>query len=110
MSVSLDDLKEQLRVDGTDDDTSLQAYLDASKSWIQNAVTSDSADDLFFSELNVQPLSDIAVVSLAMEMWANRSLSMPLSTVTDMMIGQMRGLYSAWKEAQEALIEPTDSV
>ena len=102
MSVTLDDLKNQLRIDGTDDDKSLQLYLDAAQAFTHNAVSSDSEDAAFFTDSAISELADLATISYAMEMWSHRSDTMPPTTATFSMVGQLRGLYNSWLENKES--------
>jgi hypothetical protein len=101
MTVTVDDLMNQLAEDESRQ-PQLQFYFDSAQNFVTNAISSDTADGAFFALDNVSPLIDIAVLSHAMEMWTHRSDTLPPSTVVDQLIGQCRGLYDSWKEAQDA--------
>lgn len=100
MSVTVDDLLDQLSEDD-DRKPQLQIYFDTATAYVKNAVSSDTVDAPFFSVKNVSPIYDVAVLSYSMDLWINRSTTMPPTTAVDHMVGQLRGLYSSWKEAQD---------
>lgn len=104
MAVTVDDLLNQLAEDESRK-TQLQIYFDASTTWVKNAITTDPADVLFFSDATASPLIDLAILSYAIDMWTHRSETLPVGAAVSYIIGQLRGLYSSWKEEQDALIQ-----
>jgi Phage QLRG family, putative DNA packaging. len=100
MSVTVDDLLDQLSEDD-DRKPQLQIYFDTAITYIKNAVSADTSDAQFFIVGNVSPIYDVAVLSYSMDLWINRSTTMPPTTAVNHMVGQLRGLYSTWKEAQD---------
>lgn len=100
MAVTVDNLLDQLSED-EERKPQLQIYFDTAKTWVKNAVTSENDEDSFFSTSQAAPLVDIAILSYSMDLWTYRSVTMPASTAVWQMIGQLRGLYSTWKEEQD---------
>lgn len=97
MTVTIDDLKTSLRIDGSVDDTLLKAYQTAAETYVKNAVGVD--DDVFFEQETVAPLLDAAVIALASGYYTFRtSLSLveayPVDLATNSIIAQLRGVYA----------------
>ena len=98
MAVSLETLKDSLRVDDTVDDELLTGYLDAASSFIMNAV---GADDASYYDNNGR----FAVVALASTYYMYRMTAFTGSVTTinatmNSLIGQMRGEVAALEESQ----------
>lgn len=100
MAVTVDDLLDQLSEDD-DRKKQLQFYFDTATAYVKNAVSYEEGDALFFEVSNVSPIYDVAVLCYSMDLWINRSATMPPTTAVDHMIGQLRGLYSSWREEQD---------
>lgn len=100
MAVTIDDLLDQLAEDEIRK-PQVQIYFNSATNWIKNAVISESRDDAFFDIDKVQPIMDVAILSYSMDLWLHRSETMPPSTAVGHMIGQLRGLYSSWREEQD---------
>lgn len=100
MAVSLETLKDSLRVDDTVDDELLTGYLDAASSFIMNAV---GADDASYYDNNGR--FDTAVLALASTYYMYRMTAFTGSVTTinatmNSLIGQMRGEVAAFEESQ----------
>ncbi|MCT3589318.1 phage gp6-like head-tail connector protein [Levilactobacillus brevis] len=101
MAVTLEQLKNSLRIDGSADDGMLSGYLTAAQSYIQNAVGTDVAD--FYTAADVASLYDVAVLALASSYYNVRSSLVSTTTISvnlpvDSIIGQLRGLYAKREE------------
>ena len=86
MAVTVDDLKNSLRIEITDDDNMIQTYIDTAKDYVQNAVNSNV-------DLTQYKQFDFAVSLLAQFWYLNRDTDMvktPYQVVS--MIEQLRGL------------------
>lgn len=99
--VTLDRLKNSLRIDGTADDDMLQGYLVAAQSYIQNAIGTDVG--AFYTNDSVAPLYDVAVMALASSYYNVRSSLVSTTTISvnlpvNSIIGQLRGLYAKQEE------------
>ena len=98
MAVSLEMLKNSLRVDDDADDALLTGYLDAAKSFVKNAVGAD--EDYYVNNTRF----DTAVLALASTYYTYRMTSVT-GTVTTMnatmnaLISQMRGEVDATEES-----------
>lgn len=107
MAVTLDDLKLNLRIDGNEDDTILQTELNASVSFVKNAICGgDNDTDAFFERVDVQPLFDNAVLALASTYYENRVSVSELQTYTidaplNSIIGTLRGIYDVNEEVDD---------
>ena len=100
MAVSLETLKDSLRVDDTVDDELLTGYLDAASSFIMTAV---GADDASYYDNNGR--FDTAVLALASTYYMYRMTAFTGSVTTinatmNSLIGQMRGEVAALEESQ----------
>ena len=86
MAVTVDDLKNSLRIEITDDDRMLQTYIDTAEDYVTNAVNSNV-------DLTSYKQFDFAVSLLAQFWYLNRDTDMtktPYQVVS--MIEQLRGL------------------
>lgn len=97
MTVSVEDLKNQLRIDGNDEDDTLKVYLSAAESFIKNAVNSSVSWEEFNKDDEISKLVNLAVISFAMNAYINRSAKIATNTVVDSLVGQLRGLYALWE-------------
>lgn len=99
---TLDDLKISLRLDGAADDQLLTGYLNTAKSYIMQAVGTES--DNFYDYASVVDLFNTAVLALASSYYNYRSSLVPTTAISidlpvDSIIGQLRGLYDLKMEA-----------
>lgn len=99
MTVSKEDLKTSLRIDGDADDTLLAGYLAAAENYIKNAIGVDEDD--FYELDSVKPLMDVAIIALASGYYTFRtSLSLvsafPVDLATNSIIAQLRGVYAKY--------------
>ena len=86
MAVTVDDLKNSLRIEITDDDRMLQTYIDTAEDYVTNAVNANV-------NLTQYKQFDFAVSLLAQFWYLNRDTDMaktPYQVVS--MIEQLRGL------------------
>lgn len=86
MAVTVDDIKNSLRIEITDDDDMIKTYIDTAKEYVQNAVKKDA-------DLSKYKQFDFAVSLLAQFWYLNRDTDMkktPYQVVS--MIEQLRGL------------------
>lgn len=104
MAVTINDLLDQLAEDESRK-AQLQIYFNTAASWIKNAISSEVEDSKFFETPQAEPLMDLAVLSYAMDLWTHRSETLPPTTAVWHMVGQLRGLYSSWKEAQDETLQ-----
>ncbi len=104
MVVKVENLLDQLAEDETRK-AQLEFYLKSATSWVKNSITSKEEDEDFFITKQAEPLMDLAILSYAMDLWTHRSERMPATTAVRHMIGQLRGLYSTWKEEQDEEIQ-----
>lgn len=103
MSVTVEDIKNMMAVDGNDDDILIEGYLTAATSFVKNAIGSD---ETFFEKEDVVPLFDVAVKALAGSYYQYRiALSDTQTYAIDLtlnsIIGQLRGLYDSHLEEVE---------
>ncbi|MCT4397315.1 head-tail connector protein [Pediococcus ethanolidurans] len=88
MTVTVDDIKNSLRIDLTDDDALIQNYIDVARSYVADAV--DSTQN--YTQLEAYPQFDFAVSLLTQFWYSNRDTDMketPYQVVS--MIQQLRG-------------------
>ncbi|MFT8879252.1 MAG: head-tail connector protein [Oenococcus sp.] len=107
MTILLADIKNSLKVDYDDDDGLLTRYLAAATAFITSAVGEDDANNDFYSQSNVQPLFETAVMSLVGTYYTYRASvsnlgAIPVDLTMSSIIGQLRGLYDTWTIANEA--------
>lgn len=100
MAIELEEFKNLMRVDGNDDDTLMQMYLDTAKGYIYGAI---GAEDGFYSLETVDKIFTTAVYALAGSYYTYRiSISdttiAPVDATMNSIIGQLRGRYDLWKE------------
>ena len=103
MSVTVEDIKSMMAVDGNDDNTLIESYLTAATSFVKNAIGSDEA---FYEKADVATLFDVAVKVLAGSYYQYRiALSDTQTYAIDLtlnsIIGQLRGLYDSHLEEVE---------
>lgn len=93
MTVTVQDLKNSLRIDHTLDDSLLDAYLKTAASFVVSAVDSSTPADAYAKD----PRFDFAVSLLAQHWYANRGVDgaayVPDSVIS--MIQQLRGAANA---------------
>jgi uncharacterized phage protein (predicted DNA packaging) len=99
MTVSKEELKTSLRIDGDADDTLLDGYLVAAENYIKNAIGVD--EDEFYQTESVASLMDVAIIALASGYYTFRtSLSLvsafPVDLATNSIIAQLRGVYAKY--------------
>lgn len=88
MAVTVDSIKQSLRIDLSDDDTIIQTYIDTAVAYIQNAVDSTHTVE----QLETYPQFNFAVSLLVQFWYSNRDTDMketPYQVVS--MIQQLRG-------------------
>ncbi|WP_260365353.1 head-tail connector protein [Pediococcus ethanolidurans] len=100
-SRDLKNLKDSLRIDGTDDDVLLASYLSAAKNYVKNAID-ENLSQKFLELEKVSDLYTTAVYALASAYYNNRSaLSattiVPVDLTLQSIIGQLRGLYDSYQ-------------
>lgn len=100
MTVTLDDLKTSLRLDGSADDNLLKGYQVTAENYVKNAIGTDDGD--FYARDDVKPLFDTSVIALASGYYTFRtSMSLvqayPVDLATDSIIGQLRGVYAQYR-------------
>ncbi|QWS04626.1 head-tail connector protein [Limosilactobacillus reuteri] len=85
--VSVDSIKDALRIDGSQDDLMIQSYIDTAKDYVASAITNSS--DIDFMKLKKYRL---AVILLVQFWYSNRTTDMkqtPYQVVS--LIQQLRG-------------------
>ena len=100
MTVTVDDLLDQLSEDD-DRKPQLQIYFDTATAYVKNAVSCVCVVARFLCVVLVSPFFVVGVLWYSLDLWINRSRCLPPTTAVDHMVGQLRGLYSSWKEAQD---------
>lgn len=108
MPASLEELKLNLRVDGSDDDTLLSRYLSAAETYVKNAVCDslfDTDTTAFFEQTAIDNLYSSAVLALASTYYTYRSSTVEVTAnavdqTMSAIIGQLRGAYSVWEDNQ----------
>lgn len=104
MAVTIDDLKAVLYLDGNDENTLLQSYIDAADQFIIGAVGDEVP--AFWEDSKVIMLHDLAVKSLAASYYQYR-LNMSdvqvyqIDMTVNSILGQLRGRYASVKEAKD---------
>lgn len=104
MAVTINDLLDQLAEDESRK-PQLQIYFNTATSWVKNAISSEKKDSKFFETPQAEALVDLAILSYAMDLWTHRSETLPPTTAVWHMVGQLRGLYSSWKEGQDESLQ-----
>lgn len=108
MSVTKDDVKKALNLDGDDDDSLISAYIKAAEIFIKNAIGEDKEDksDKFYVREEITSLLNVAIISLAGSYYTyrisladtqNYSVDLTLNSI----IGQLRGKYALFLEEGE---------
>lgn len=69
--MSIDDVKQFLRVDGTDDDTLIQAEIDAVEAYMESAVTNFST--LYSDDLKFKAKADICMMAIIAQLYEDRA-------------------------------------
>ncbi|MCB5077972.1 head-tail connector protein [Streptococcus phage phiKSM96] len=105
MSVTKDDVKKALNLDGDDDDSLISAYIKAAEIFIKNAIGEDKSDKFYVRE-EITSLLNVAIISLAGSYYTyrisladtqNYSVDLTLNSI----IGQLRGKYALFLEEGE---------
>ncbi|KRL02519.1 head-tail connector protein [Liquorilactobacillus capillatus] len=99
----LDDLKESLKIDGSDEDSVISGYLEAATQYVKGAVGDDNK---FWNDEKVKPLFNIAVLSLAGAYYTYRIpivdvQSYEIDLTLNSIIGQLRGMYALSESVNE---------
>lgn len=102
MSVTVDDIKNSLNLDGDEDNTLIQSYLAAAESYIKGAIGDDKSGT-FYAQPDVSSLFDVAVIALTGSYYTYRvalsdTQSYPVDLTLNSIIGQLRGKYSLFEE------------
>ena len=106
MAVTLEAFKTSQRVDNDEDDSLINGYLKAAKSFAINAIGADDEKNTFYSRDDVTDLFDTLVQALAGAYYQQRSaLSattvVPVSLVSDSIINQLRAMWDEWQLSME---------
>lgn len=102
MSVTVDDIKSSLNLDGDEDNALIQNYLTAAESYIKGAIGEDKSGK-FYDQPDVAPLFGVAVIALTGSYYTYRvalsdTQSYPVDLTLNSIIGQLRGKYSLFEE------------
>lgn len=102
MSITVDDIKSSLNLDGDEDNTLIQNYLTAAESYIKGAIGEDKSGT-FYAQPDVSSLFDVAVIALTGSYYTYRvalsdTQSYPVDLTLNSIIGQLRGKYSLFEE------------
>lgn len=94
---TVDEVKQILYIDGNDDDTMIQSYIDLAGQVVKNAV-GDNQD--FYGDSEVLPLYNGAVKALAATYYQYRIAKSDVQTydvdlTVNSIISQLRGMYDA---------------
>ncbi|OYS70340.1 head-tail connector protein [Limosilactobacillus reuteri] len=94
-------VREMLYLDDDSDDSLLDSYIKAARSFVHNAIGEDVND--FYTDPRVISLVEIAVMSLAGTYYQNRLALSDVQTYTvdltvNSILGQLRGLYDTFAE------------
>lgn len=108
-------VKNVLYLDGDDDDPLLSSYVLAAYAFVHNAIGEDVNG--FYADVNVAPLVNTAIVSLAATYYQNRlalsdTQTFPIDLTVDSIIGQLRGMRNSFEEegaSDETTDKPTQS-
>lgn len=88
--ISVDTIKDALRIDGDDDDTLIQGYIDTAKDYVANAVMDDPASEPLTSNRKYH----LAVIILVQFWYTNRTIDMKQTPYqVRSLIQQLRGQY-----------------
>ncbi|WP_085681020.1 head-tail connector protein [Limosilactobacillus reuteri] len=90
--ISVDTIKDALRIDGNDDDTLIEGYIDTAKEYVANAIT----DELNNEQLTNSRKYRLAVIILVQFWYSNRATDMKQTPYqVRSLIQQLRG--ELWK-------------
>ncbi|NMV50662.1 phage gp6-like head-tail connector protein [Lactobacillus reuteri] len=88
--VSVDTIKDALRIDGNEDDTLIQGYIDVAKEYVANAVMDGPASEPLTSSLKYR----LAVIILVQFWYSNRATDMKQTPYqVRSLIQQLRGKF-----------------
>ncbi|NMV51839.1 phage gp6-like head-tail connector protein [Lactobacillus reuteri] len=88
--VSVDTIKDALRIDGNDDDTLIKGYIDTAKDYVANAVIDGPASEPLTSSLKYR----LAVIILVQFWYSNRATDMKQTPYqVRSLIQQLRGKF-----------------
>ena len=88
--ISVDTIKDALRIDGSDDDTLIQGYIDTAKDYVANAVMDDPASEPLTSNRKYR----LAVIILVQFWYSNRATDIKQTPYqVRSLIQQLRGQY-----------------
>lgn len=104
VEVDLDTFKNAYRVDGNEDDSLIQMYLNAANIFVKNGIGSN---DAFFEQADIKPVFKTAVLAYAGTLYQYRaSVSdvqpFDVNSTCNSIIGQLRGKYAIFEEEQDA--------
>ena len=88
--ISVDTIKDALRIDGNDDDTLIEGYIDTAKDYVANAVIHGSASEPLTSSRKYR----LAVIILVQFWYSNRATDMKQTPYqVRSLIQQLRGKF-----------------
>lgn len=88
--ISVDTIKDALRIDGSDDDTLIQGYIDTAKDYVANAVMDGPASEPLTSNRKYR----LAVIILVQFWYSNRATDIKQTPYqVRSLIQQLRGQY-----------------
>lgn len=88
--ISVDTIKDALRIDGNDDDTLIQGYIDTAKDYVANAVMDGPASEPLTSNRKYR----LAVIILVQFWYSNRATDIKQTPYqVRSLIQQLRGQY-----------------
>ncbi|SYW16203.1 head-tail connector protein [Oenococcus oeni] len=104
MTVVLDQLKNSLRVETTDDDIQLQNYIVSAQNYLINAIGTDDANNTFYSDSGNASLFDTAVIAIASGYYLYRTAlsnqtAVPIDLATNSIISQLRAKWDVWQQS-----------
>ncbi|MEY8701018.1 head-tail connector protein [Streptococcus ferus] len=102
MSVTKEDIKKALNLDGKDDDALITAYVTAATSFIKGAIGEDKSGN-FYAQEEIAALVDVATIALAGAYYTYRialsdTTNYPIDLTLNSIIGQLRGQYALYLE------------
>lgn len=105
MSVTKDDVKKALNLDGDDDDKMITAYITAAESFVKSAIGEDKSGN-FYAREEIASLFDVAVIALTGSYYTYRialsdTNNYPIDLTLNSIIGQLRGKYAVYIEEVE---------
>lgn len=108
-SVTVDEVKQVLYLDGTADDELIAGYILAADQFVKNAIGTDVAG--FYERDDVAPLFKVAVKARAATLYQyctelTDNETFPVDQTLNSIVGQLRGVYLVAKE--EAADETSD--